>query len=202
MKTDQAATPAGRLAILNYVASNDSTEGKIKLMPECETLSRNDTENLRRIIVVQLPRYAKILDSRLQPQKQAIQCVEDYLSPTGFPRGLLHNHIGEERHPFRSTEMARSTTIPSNLAPGVSFTATYYEARTLVSPWSIGIRDKFRNPVTYEFELICASTGHQIQLHEWHQSRRQGPLMIVPRNCSFWCQKGLQNNWDSMSPQS
>jgi hypothetical protein len=182
-----------KIAIFQYTAERDNGTIQSIRLPVDENLSINDVPDFQRIIVVQLPRY---IDAKLQPCGKRIQFLEDYLFPIGFPKRLLSDHIGKEKHPFRSTEKSRKTRIPSNLNPAQSFTATYYEARTFVSPWNLETRKQFTNSTTDEFELICTNTGHQIQMHEWHQERNQGPLMIVPRNCSFWCKGGMKNNWD------
>jgi hypothetical protein len=190
------SSPKHKIVKFQYIERKDNQQAQVVELSNNDVLNADDQENLKQIIVVQLSRYTRLLNSKLQPDEDAIKPVRNYLAQLGCPYGILKDHISKEKHPFRSTEDSKSTRMASNLTPGRSFMATYYETRTLISPWDIEIRAKFSNPTTDEFELICANTGHQIQMHEWHQERNQGPLMIVPRNCTFWCKKTSVDGWN------
>jgi hypothetical protein len=159
---------------------------------ENTSLKPNDQPNLKRIILVQLPKYVK----HIQPDDDAVKVLKDELSIIGLPEAIVNDHIANEQNSMRFTENFRTPRSPSILTPGESFTVTYYEARTYDGEWNESTRASLLNPTTGEFELICASTGHQVQLHEWHEELSRGPLMMVPRNCSFWCRKLEHGNWD------
>jgi hypothetical protein len=185
-----------KIAIIKFQSAQKGQPCQTIIDENQQTLSWNDEVNLKRIIVVQLPRYVGHIDSRLQPNPEIVEKLDEELSKVGVPRGLVQGHIDRENHPFRFTENFQTPRPPSVLNPGESFTLTYYEARTCLFPWDENTRSNFLNPTTGEFELICANTGHQIHLHEWHEELSRGPLMMVPRNCSFWCRMGNVDNWD------
>ena|ERR1700760_4312583 len=185
-----------KITIVKFQSARKNQPCRTIIDANRQTLSWNEEANLKRIIVVQLPRYVKHVDSRLQPDPEIIEKLTQELSKVGVARDFIQEHVDKENYPFRFTENFRPPRPPSVLNPGGSFTMTYYEARTCLFPWDESTKSSFLNPTTSEFELICANTGHQIQLHEWHEELNRGPLMIVPRNCSFWCRKGMVDNWD------
>jgi len=167
-----------------------------------QSLERNTRPDLRRIIIIQLPRYVHHEKSRLTANTGAVSKLGKHLSKLGLPNRILEDHVATENHPFRFSENFRTLLAPSERYPGQSFTIKYYEARTFDAEWSQETRSAFRNPTTGEFEFTCANTGHQIQVHEWHEEVHRGPLMVVPRNVSFWCKMGARNNWDGEFTES
>ena len=185
-----------KVVILKYNPAKDGQPCLTTIAEDQQTLSWNDEVNLKRIIVVQLPRYVKHIDSRLQPNPKAVEKLAQELSKLGVPETFVQEHIDKEKHPFRFTENFQPSRPPSLLSPAEGFIVTYYEGRTYLFPWDEDTRTSFVNPTTGEFELICSNTGHQIQLYEWHEELSRGPMMMVPRNCSFWCRRGSDDNWD------
>jgi hypothetical protein len=184
-----------QISIIHYEEAQNGQPARSIVTNEA-SLRPNDEHNLKRIILIQLPRYVKHIEARLQPDDEAVKELKNELSSIGVPESLIDDHIASEQNPFRFTENFRTPRPPSGLTPGEFFTVTYHEARTYDGEWNQETRASLLNPTTGEFELICANTGHQIQLHEWYEELNRGPLMVVPRNCSFWCHKLEHGNWD------
>jgi hypothetical protein len=187
-----------KIAVLEYRGSEDSLTSppNVILLQNLENLRTNNEPNLQRCIIIQLPRYAKHNDHGLRPNREAVQTLIDGLSKLGMPaEAIVMDHIKEESNPFRFIETFTTPERPSELNPAESFTVTSYEIVSYDGSWSEEISHKFRNDTTGEFELSCADTGHQVQLHEWHNKQRS-PLFIVPRNCSFWCKRGPSGSSD------
>jgi hypothetical protein len=185
-----------KIAIIKYQSAENGQPCRTTIAENQQRLTWNNELNLKRIILVQLPGYVKHIDSRLQPNPEIVKDLVQELAKVGVPESFVQQHIDKEKHSFRFSEKFRTAQPPSILRPGENFTVTYYEARTCLFPWDDNARSAFLNPTTGEFELICANTGHQIQLHEWHEELNRGPMMMLPRNCSFWTRRGMVENWD------
>jgi len=104
----------------------------------------------------------------------------------GVPQSVFEDHIA--RGPkFRFNEDFQTPRAPTSLHADVSFMLRYYELVSYTGhPSSLTSL-----PEQDDACLSCASTGRQIQCHQWHASRiQEGMLLIVPRKCSYWQRKG------------
>jgi len=101
------------------------------------------------------------------------------------PESIFEDHIA--RGPkFRFNEDFQTPRAPTSLHADVSFMLRYYELVSYTGdPSSLTSL-----PEQDDSCLSCASTGRQIQCHQWHASRiKEGMLLIVPRKCSYWQRK-------------
>ena len=135
------------------------------------------------VYIVQLETFVHIQDSRLQVNPDATRELSTlFKQKLGMPKRILNEHV-ERGTLFRFSELFTNPKLPSEQEPNSTFTLPYYELRTFGGNWD---RLSFLDPKTGEFALSCGATGRQIQVHEWHEEQKQGPLLIIPRKCTFW----------------
>jgi hypothetical protein len=148
--------------------------------------------NKRRIIIIQLGSFVHHQNYRLQVNWDAVQDLARlFKTHFGVPKHIFKDHV-ERGTLFRFSEIFTNPRLPSLQTANESFTLPYYELRSFKGEFD---PINFKDPKTDEFELSCAATGRQIRVHEWFEEKEQGPLLIVPRKCTFWS-RTIGVGWD------
>lgn len=136
------------------------------------------------------------LDETLSPAEK-IKYISNFFRTTlGVPNIFFEDHVA--RGPkFTFSEDFQTPRPPTSLHTDTSFLLRYYELVSYSGEPSHLTMFTKRDDAC----LSCAATGRQIQCHQWHGSRtKDGLLLIVPRKCSYWQQKGKRGCNSSFSP--
>jgi hypothetical protein len=120
-----------------------------------------------------------------------------------IPEIVFQSHIRKSNNPFRYSSNFMNPVMPTE--SGLHYAKTgwvslpYYVLRWYQpDEWDAkSFVKNYRDPLTEEYELVCAETGQQIQVHESSCGSR-GPLVIVPRKTTFWWRVNTQGGWDGM----
>lgn len=121
--------------------------------------------------------------------------VDFFKTSLGVPENLFEDHVA--RGPkFKFSEDFQTPRSPTAMHHNGSFVLRYYELMNYSGdPAALASL-----PEQDDACLSCASTGRQIQCHQWHASRRKdGMLLIVPRKISFWRRNKGEHGYDSAS---
>jgi len=120
-----------------------------------------------------------------------IWLAEFFKNSLGVPQTLFKDH-GAHGPKFRFSEEFTSPSAPTTLRADESFALRYYELISYTGDPSTLCHLSELDDV----ELTCASTGRQIQFHQWQGCRRkEGMLLIVQHKCSFWVRKTSENGY-------